>query len=177
MGRPRIHESKVACKQAFDEANRQRWLNKDPRLEPGEKRCCRCQKTKLRSGFARCLSNKDGLQAWCDLCRHQYHVDDPRKQMLVNARSRAAHRGLPFRLTIDDLSIPATCPVLGIPLRVGTGLGPSPDSPSVDRIDNSKGYVPENVRVVSWRANRVHGDATLEELRSIVAFLEKSSSG
>jgi hypothetical protein len=41
-----------------------------------------------------------------------------------------------------------------------------------DRKDNARGYVKDNVRVISWRANRLKSDATLEELRLLVRDLE-----
>ncbi len=72
-----------------------------------------------------------------------------------------------FDLT-RDVPIPTHCPVLGIPLRRG-GIGDG-SSPSVDRIDNQKGYVPGNVRVVSLKAKRVKNDATVGELRALANF-------
>ena len=87
-------------------------------------------------------------------------------------KERARQRGLPFNLDIADLTVPATCPVLGIPIV----SDPSPkyrnNWPSVDRLDNSKGYTKENVRVISRRANSLKSDATIEEMRAIVAYME-----
>ncbi len=42
---------------------------------------------------------------------------------------------------------------------------------SLDRIDNSKGYIPGNVAVISWRANLIKNSSTLEELEAVVAWL------
>ena len=44
-------------------------------------------------------------------------------------------------------------------------------SPSLDRIDNTKGYIKGNVKVISWRANAIKKDATLEELKALVNYL------
>ena len=41
------------------------------------------------------------------------------------------------------------------------------DSPSLDRIVSSLGYVKGNIRVISYKANRVKSNATLEELRKV----------
>lgn len=72
--------------------------------------------------------------------------------------------------------MPATCPVLGTPLAVGRGdrnsPGPSPCSPSIDRIEPHLGYVKGNVRTISFRANEIKKNATLAELRAIVAYVE-----
>ncbi len=45
-----------------------------------------------------------------------------------------------------------------------------PSSPTIDRIDNTRGYTKDNVLVVSHRANSIKSDATLDELEAIVSF-------
>jgi hypothetical protein len=87
----------------------------------------------------------------------------------LNARSRARKLGLDFDILPDDVVIPQFCPVLGIPLAPGEGCRED-GSPSLDRIDQSRGYVRGNVLVVSWRANKLKGDATPDELRLIADF-------
>lgn len=98
---------------------------------------------------------------------------NPLPRMLLEAKARAAQKGLAFSLTVEDLEIPEVCPVLGIPLRMGEGQR-ADHSPSIDRVDSSRGYEPGNVRVISWRANRLKNDATLDELRAIVAYMERA---
>ena len=39
---------------------------------------------------------------------------------------------------------------------------------TLDRIDPTKGYTLGNVQILSFRANTIKGDATLEELKQIV---------
>jgi hypothetical protein len=89
--------------------------------------------------------------------------------MVYNARTRAKAAGVPFTITVDDIYIPSHCPVLGIPL-VRNPKGGGPDSPSLDRIDPEKGYVPGNIVVVSNKVNTIKSTATLEELRDIASF-------
>lgn len=84
--------------------------------------------------------------------------------MLKRASDRAKERGFEFNLTETDLVIPDVCPVLGLVLKVSTGNA-KPNSPALDRIDNTKGYVKGNVRVISNRANSLKSDATKEELK------------
>ncbi len=64
---------------------------------------------------------------------------------------------------MHDIDIPERCPILGIPLARGTQKQ-NDRSPSIDRIDNTKGYVPGNVQVISLKANRMKNDATDTEL-------------
>lgn len=97
--------------------------------------------------------------------------------MLVRAKNRAKKYGLPFDLTANDIRIPATCPVLGIPLNTlpgtqppggGRGSGSLTDhSPSLDKLDPALGYVRGNVVVVSMRANRLKGELSPDEMISL----------
>jgi len=93
----------------------------------------------------------------------------PEWQLAHSARSRAKKKGIEFDLNYKEIKIPDTCPVLGIPLIASIGRF-DPNSPSLDRIDNSKGYTKENTIVVSFRANSLKRDATLDELRKIADF-------
>lgn len=84
--------------------------------------------------------------------------------LLSGAKKRAKRSGLPCSLTVHDMpSIPQRCPVLGIPI-VSSPRRMSDSSPSLDRIKPALGYVRGNVRVVSWRANRLRCDGTAAEL-------------
>lgn len=68
---------------------------------------------------------------------------------------------------MEDIDIPETCPMLGMPLTTTQGEGVVWSNASVDRIDNTKGYVKGNVQVVSRLANSMKQHATPEQL---VAF-------
>lgn len=95
-----------------------------------------------------------------------------------SAKSRATQRGIEFRITTADLVWPTHCPVLGIKLNYGkasNGRG-SDDSPSLDRHIPSLGYVPGNVFVMSWRANRLKCDGTVEEFYALIEYLRKTRS-
>lgn len=96
------------------------------------------------------------------------------KEALPKIRFRAKQLGLVCTITASDIPVPEHCPVLGIRLSACRGVGSrkSWSSPSVDRIDNEKGYVPENVRVISLRANMLKSDASVDEIRRILAYME-----
>lgn len=101
-----------------------------------------------------------------------YMAANPEQMMLNNARARAKKKGVPCTITKADLLIPAVCPVLGIPMVI-TGGKPTDNSPSLDRRIPELGYVPGNVAVISYRANRIKNDATLQELRAVLTYMEK----
>ena len=93
----------------------------------------------------------------------------PTRHMLNNSKQRAKVSGLEHTLTIDDIVIPDFCPVLGIKLETGDRKNHF-NAPSIDRIDNTKGYIKENVVVVSTRANLLKKDATINELVMLAKF-------
>lgn len=92
--------------------------------------------------------------------------------LLTAAKRRAKRAGIPFALTIKDITIPDKCPVLGIPIFSNDGIrGATDNSPSLDRIIPNLGYVPGNVRVISYRANAIKRDASLFELEAVVRYV------
>lgn len=97
---------------------------------------------------------------------------DPRRALLVGARSRASIRGMACTITVDDIRIPECCPLLGIALKVSKGRL-NPNSPSLDRILNEYGYVPGNVHVVSYLANAIKRDVSAVQLRRMADSLQK----
>lgn len=107
--------------------------------------------------------------------RNRRRRNNPLVRIVQEAKVRATKRGLLFSITAEDLSIPDVCPVLGIPIGMTYGAR-SDNSLSIDRIDSKKGYVEGNVRIISWRANRLKNDATLDELRAIVSYMENALS-
>ncbi len=99
--------------------------------------------------------------------RQELRADPSRalQHLLRETRGKAKQRGLTFSITAADLApLPTHCPVLGMPL---TRLGAGAYAPSIDRIDNARGYEPDNVWIISWRANLLKRDATLVELKAM----------
>lgn len=100
---------------------------------------------------------------------------DVKKQMIQAAKARAKKAGVPFDLTEGDLIVPTYCPVFGVKLERALGSrGPGPNSPSLDRIVPSLGYVPSNVVVISNRANRAKSDLTADEVEALAEFIRSN---
>lgn len=139
------------------------------------KRCATCKGTFPVSSFTRYLASYDGLKKVCRECasksQQKYRQQHFARLMLKSSRRGALARGLAHTITEQDIVIPERCPALGIELRLE---GSRDHRPSLDRRDNSKGYVPGNVVVVSMRANRTKSDLTIEELRKLVGFYERA---
>ena len=99
----------------------------------------------------------------------QNHLRNPLSRMFSRARAASKKNGWYFNLNINDLQIPSFCPVLGIPLFIENNKRRD-NSPSLDRIDNTKGYVIGNVLIVSYRANRLKSDSNKSEREKIFLF-------
>lgn len=94
-----------------------------------------------------------------------------KRAMLRSAKQRAKRTNVPFDLQESDIEIPAFCPVLRTKLSRALGSkGPGENSPTLDRIIPSRGYVPGNVVVISNRANRAKNDLSADELRALADF-------
>lgn len=91
-----------------------------------------------------------------------YAKRNPEKILLQAAKDRARRNGREFTLKLEDIQIPLLCPVFETRM----------ESPSIDRIDNSKGYTKDNIRVISNRANTLKRDGTLEEMVAIVRYMK-----
>lgn len=94
--------------------------------------------------------------------------------MWGSAKRRAKEKGVPFDIEVGDIVVPEVCPVLGIPLIKGSGR-PEANSPSLDRIIPEKGYVRDNIEVISHKANTIKSNATVEELEKVAAYYKKRS--
>jgi hypothetical protein len=81
--------------------------------------------------------------------------------------------GHSYEAVIEDLNIPEKCPILGITIKVGEGKIVD-TSPSLDRIDNTKGYTKGNIQVISHQANTMKGNATPEELIKFANWVLKT---
>ena len=110
---------------------------------------------------------------------HAANVDkDPKgtwlRKTFGRAKARAKKRGLPYDEKCPDLGLPDTCPVLGIALVYPNSRKNkrSPNSPSLDRLNNPRGYVALNLRVISFRANALKNDATVDELEAVIRYMK-----
>jgi hypothetical protein len=88
------------------------------------------------------------------------------------AKARAVRKGLDFDISVEDITVPEFCPVFGVKLLASEQRA-GDFSPSLDRMDNTKGYVKGNIVVISNKANRLKGDASVQDLERLVDWLKK----
>ena len=164
------------------------------------KKCCLCKEEKHLSEFSKNLASKDKLQYKCRTCDVEYQrkrrAADPQKaadysrqyqknkrkdfnyrlQMLINAsKQRASIKGREHSISVADLKElypkDGCCPIFGMKLEFNSA-GFRENSPSIDRIDSQKGYTRDNIQIISWKANRIKGYASVEELEMLLSYLK-----
>ena len=96
--------------------------------------------------------------------------------LFQSAKARAIRKKLEFSIKRDDVIIPDICPVLGIKINkfledTSQSNRSRASSPSIDRLDNSKGYLKGNVSVISYRANILKGQGTAIQHRQIAKYI------
>jgi len=165
------------------------------------KKCRACKEEVDVSRFTKNNASKDKLQAVCTSCdkfrqavrriekaaelqeyflhyqRNRRKDPEFRIQMLLNSsKQRATKKNREHTLTVEDIKelwpVDNKCPVFGFSLE-WNNAGFRDTSPSLDRIDSSKGYTKDNVQVISWKANRIKADSTIQELEAVIAYLKQ----
>jgi hypothetical protein len=150
-----------------------------PRMDSQQKQCSCCGIAKNLSEFSNWCKSKDKLRPTCRKCqsnkKKKYLSGNPAivqtNKMFNHARRRAKEKGLPFDIDLEYVRslVVSHCPVFGMHLEWsacrGKGKGGIPNSPSLDRIDPTKGYVKGNVWIISHKANTFKSYATHEELK------------
>lgn len=130
------------------------------------------------SGFCKNCGKETGLvyrkqgggreKIYCsDQCKYSFTNKNrnPYKNIWNNAKARAKREGKEWSIDFDTFEFPEYCSVLGLALDYSIGKETIQDnSPSFDRIDPSKDYVKDNVRIISNKANTMKSNATKEEL-------------
>ena len=106
--------------------------------------------------------------------QQKYFRENAPAYSLSRIKRRAIAKGIPFSIKLADIVWPKKCPILGLLLdySVGTKNGkPLPNSPSIDRIIPSIGYILGNVQIISHRANVIKQDATSAELQRVADYM------
>lgn len=175
MARPRKYLSKKTCCRCGGAGP----FHKNHRAPDGLQYWCKaCQKVSNRTWHRKHKKKNNAKKrayyhAHKERCIKQvktYAQQHPERVLWAKARARARTQRLPFNIEPTDIVIPKTCPLLGIPLRGGVGVS-SKGSPTLDRKEPKRGYVKGNVWVVSFKANTMKQDATLEEIEQLARNL------
>lgn len=150
---------------------------------------CRCRCGNERHVESYSLRSGKTKSCGCIVFKHGAHRT-PEGRLWMCARQRARKRGVEFSISPSDIRIPSLCPLLGIPIVVSTTQRNTKaarrdkswqrylyneNRATVDRIDSQKGYTPDNIWVISDKANRIKTDAALKELKTVAFNWERLS--
>jgi len=146
------------------------------------KRCSKCGSEKPLSEFHKNRSYSGGIEYMCSVCRNAYYRNNINGKMprflsytLSAAKRRSKKRGLPFNLTISDIKalLVTNCPICNVVLDFSYRRAfIRQNSPSLDAIVPTKGYIVDNVAMICHKCNRQKGDLTLEDIARIANWIE-----
>lgn len=161
------HKTKLKARaREYYQKNRERILVRDRAYSSRNAEARRLYQKQYRISYGKELN----------AARRVARAQNPALFMLRHAKRSARLKKIPFALVPEDITVPAVCPVLGLVLAVGEGKR-TDASPSLDRLVPNLGYVRGNVRVISWRANNLKSDATLNEMRAVLTYMESIEHG
>ncbi len=107
------------------------------------------------------MNHKEAIK---DIDRHNKWRADPllslKKYLIRLSKNHSKAKNIKFSITVDNIIIPNKCPLLNVPFDTSNTMY----SYSIDRIDNSKGYIKGNIAVISRLANMMKNAATFVEL-------------
>lgn len=98
-------------------------------------------------------------------------IERAQSSFFTRKRQNCRYKKWDWDIQMSDLEWPSHCPILGIELD-WFAEKTQENSPSIDRLDNSKGYIKGNVAVMSWRANRIKNNGSAEEHHKIAHYLD-----
>lgn len=127
------------------------------------------------------LINKEKIIRQTTENKKRIAKEDPVYSLFVRAKERAKKRNILFDIDKEYLKsiYPKNnrCPILDIDFQLGflNEIKKNRDyAPSLDRIIPSKGYVKGNLVIVSFIANRVKNNVSVETLEKIVNFYKNN---
>ena len=126
------------------------------KIEGDKRECTLCNSMFIKTSKTVTLCNKCNSE--------RVKSQSPIMKMYRRAKSRSKEFKREFNIAPFDITIPSHCPILGIELATQEGSGGKINSPSLDRIDSSKGYTKDNIQVISALANRMKSNADKENL-------------
>lgn len=88
----------------------------------------------------------------------------PEKLLWERLKQNAKKSDKDFNIDVDDIHIPEYCPYLNIKLSTNLEDRYCQNYYTGDRIDSNLGYIKGNVQVISYLANTMKNNATIEQL-------------
>ncbi len=157
------------------------------------KRCPSCRNLLPLEAYHRCTNSHDGVQGYCKGCLYEAASENRRKRkaadpkhhwsqyVISNTKQRCKKSGRSCNITPAGVRAKLAeqggeCFYCGEELlftRFATRRGPKPNSPSLDRVDNTRGYEPDNVVISCNQCNVATGTLDADGLRRIADGMDR----
>lgn len=135
--------------------------------------CKNCNKEAPTTKFSKHTGTQNGYDtSRCKKCKRsamEWAAIPIEKRILNRTKARAKRKSFEFNLELCDIVVPERCPVFDIPFVYGDHML----TPSVDRIDSSKGYIKGNIVIISNKANMMKSSANLEDVSKLYEWMKK----
>ena len=89
-------------------------------------------------------------------------------------RLNCTNNNIEFSLPFEEDMYPDVCPVFGTRLIYGDPSVSRHNRPSFDKVVPAKGYTRENVCIISFKANFLKNNASLDDIKRILSYIKKS---
>jgi len=149
-----------------------RWAGYGDDWPDNHRPCLECGKMLPFCSFHKHKNCKFGVNSVCKSCRHPkskkgYADRSIEEKLLDGAKQRAKQYNRDFNITLDDIKVSDRCPVLGKKFIHNTEM-----APSLDRVDNSLGYIRGNIMVISRKANTLKSSASIDDIKKVLEYMQ-----
>ncbi len=143
------------------------------------RQCVGCDHNRIRSQCKECGGSQicahDRIRNRCKECGGFLAMS---RLLCSAAKARARIHKIPFDITSEDilkLIGDGVCPVFGFPFVLNCKTkGGEKFSATLDRFFPDKGYILGNCSVISKLANSIKSNATAEQIKKVLVWMEKT---
>jgi hypothetical protein len=128
------------------------------------------KRDKKRKEFESKMIAKWGKR-WNDMEHRRSFIYTTMREKFRTKKANSIRVGIDFDIEFGDIDFPTHCPILGIELDYFSENGYLENAPSFDRVDPNKGYVKNNVAIISMKANRIKNNGTAEDHENIAKYI------
>lgn len=158
----------------------------DGRRYRASRACVECQRARDSSLEGRVRLAASNKRRYAEIkpqriAQQKQYRTTPRGRALALLQGAKARSKTPITLSIEWIETrlaAGKCELSGIQFDLSRNGVKGPYAPSIDRIDSSKGYSPDNCRIILWALNAAFSHWGAEVFRKIaIAWLECSECG
>jgi hypothetical protein len=103
-------------------------------------------------------------------------LKDPIGNRLTRIKHRSKKNNLDFNLDRSDFPEFPVCPIFNTDLTYNPDEKDIYKKASVDRIDPTKGYTKDNIKIISYKANMLKNDSSIEVLQRLLDYMVTNST-